>query len=241
MDFQQALDAHFPNTIPEDDFVKKSYDALSLYGFNARNTIACVSVCRDEITRSLISKVQNTWGEAFNFSSLGGMLFLGRRGFSAAHHHAPIDNGRERYVYFALPHIAIDEHGEIGVCYRPGRPGTSGACGALIAFQRELRDGNVSLERDPDDLEHSALKQRLFRRIRYGDIPDLVTLTRIAYQEISEELKHMIDLTVKTSVSDYAVLTGIQIHGPKRDHYVWPGETYVVIKGQRKELFLANT
>ncbi len=240
MNFQQALDVHFPKSISEDDFVEKSYRLLTSYGFQTGNTIACAGVCRDEITRSLIGKIQQAWGKAFNFSSLGGMLFLGKRGFSAAHHHAPIGNGRERYVYFSLPHIAIDDQGEIGVCSRPGRPGTSGACGALIALQKELLSGNVVYERDSDDLEQSMLKQRLLKKIRYGEVPDLVTLTRITYDQILEDLERMIKLTVKTSVSDYAVLTGIQIHGPNKDHYVWPGEMYAVIEGQRRELVLAD-
>ena len=108
MNFQRALDAYFPNAISEAVFVSSSYDSLELQGFNNANTIACVGVCRDEITNSLLEKLQKVWGEAFNFSSLGGMLFLGKTGFTAAQHHAPVDGGRERYVYFALAHIAID-------------------------------------------------------------------------------------------------------------------------------------
>jgi hypothetical protein len=50
----------------------------------------------------------------------------------------------------------------------------------------------------------------------------------------------MVALTVDTSISDYAVLTGIQIHGPDKGQYVWPGEMYVAIKGQRHGLVLAN-
>jgi len=241
MNFRQTLDVHFLNTISEADFVKTSYDSLSVYGFNGENTIACVGVCRDEITKSLVYEIQKVWGEAFNFSSLGGMLFLGKTGFSAALHHAPLDHGRERYVYFAMSHLAIDEQGEIGVCSRPGRPGPSGACGALIAFRREMLDGNLNLELDLDDIEQSLLKHRLFRKIRYGDLPDLVTLTKIAYRVILEELEHMVELTVNTSVSDYAVLSGIQIHGPDKEQYIWPGQMYSVIKGQREELALMRT
>ena len=236
MHFQQSLDTHFPNTLSEDDFVSSAYTSLSLLGFNAENTIACVGVCRDEITRSLVDKVQKVWGEAFNFSSLGGMLFLGKTGFSAAHHHAPIDGGRERYLYFAMAHIAIDEEGGIGACYRPGRPGTSGACGALIAFRQEMLDGDLSLELDLDDIEQSLLKHHLFRKIRYGDLPDLVTLTKIAYGVIVEDFEHIIGLTVDTAVSDYAILSGIQIHGPDKDQYIWPGASYVVKDGQREEM-----
>jgi len=236
MDFQQALDIHFPGAIPEADFVKSSYDALCGHGFNDRNTIACVGVCRDEVTRSLLDRIQEAWGEAFNFSSLGGMLFLGKTGFLAAHYHAPVDDGRERYVYFAMPHTAIDEKGEIGVCYRPGRPGTSVACGALEAFRQEMLEGSLDLELDLDDIEQSLLKHRLFGQIRYGDVPELVTLTKLAYDVIVEDLERLVELTVDTSVSDYAILSGIQIHGPDRKQYIWPGAMYAVVNGQRTVL-----
>ena len=240
MKFRQILDAHFPGTITEADFVISSYKALSVHGFNDENTIACVGVCRDEITRSLLDSIQKVWGEAFNFSSLGGMLFLGKTGFSAAHHHAPVDEGRERYVYFVMAHIAIDKKGEIGVCYRPGRPGSSGACGALIAFREEMLDGSLELELEMDDVEQSLLKHRLFRKIRYGDFPDLVTLTKIAYEVILEDLEYLIESTVDTTVSDYAILSGVQIHGPDREQYICPGAMYVVKNGQQDELVLAD-
>jgi len=240
MNFQQSLNAHFPNAFPEGDFVSRSYDALMAHGFNGENSIACVSVCRDEITRSLVDNIQKVWGEAFNFSSLGGMLFLGKTGFSAAHYHAPVYNEREHYVYFAMAHIAIDGHGEVGVCYRPGRSAPSGACGALIAFREELLKGILNAELNLDDIEQSLLKQRLLRKIRYGDIPELENLTKIAYRVILEDLEYMVELTVDPSVSDYAILSGIQIHGPDRDQFVWPGELYVVKSGKRSTITLVE-
>ena len=69
-------------------------------------------------------------GEAFNVSSLGGMFFAGKTGLSAAMHHAPVMGGRERYVYYALPHIAVDENVQVGACRRHGREGASTACGS---------------------------------------------------------------------------------------------------------------
>jgi hypothetical protein len=241
LNFRKALDAYFPDAISEAAFVGSSYDSLEPQGFNNENTIACVGVCRDEITNSLLEKIQKVWGEAFYFSSLGGMLFLGKTGFTAAQHHAPVDGGRERYVYFAMTHIAIDVEGDLGVCYRAGRPGSSGACGALIAFRQEMLDGELSLELDLDDIEQSLLKHRLFGKIKYGDIPDLAILTKIAYGVILEDLEKLVELTVNTFVSDYAILTGIQIHGPDDEQYIWPGARYVVKNGQRDALKLAGT
>ena len=112
MTFDTALNQFFPGALPQDDFVTKTYRALQQLGFSAPNSIACVSVCRDELTLPLVTKIAEVWGEAFNFSSLAGMLFLGKTGFSAAYHHAPRIDGRERYVHFAIPHIAIGKNGE---------------------------------------------------------------------------------------------------------------------------------
>ena len=235
MAFHDVLDHHFPNAMPAVEFVTQTYRALVRHGFSEANAIACVGVCRDELTHPLVDKIERVWGEAFNFSSLAGMLFLGKTGFSAAHHHAPTANGRERYVYYVLPHIAIGPQGEIGRCGRPGRSEPSNACGALIAFQQELASGHVKLELDPDDIEQSLLKQRLFRRLTYGDVPGLITLTYLAHAVIREDLERMIALTVDPARSDYAVLTGIQIHGPDGADYVWPGTLYAVVSAQRYE------
>jgi len=236
MNFDRTLQAHFPGAMPEADFVAQTYRALQGHGFNADDAIACVSVCRDELTAPFVETVCQAWGEAFNFSSLGGMLFLGKTGFAAAHHHAPLLDGRERYVYYAMPHIGIGEGGEIGQVRRRGRAEPSGACGALIAFRGELLDGRLNLSLDADDIEQSLLKQRLFRRIRYGDTPDLVSLTRLARQTIQEDLERGISLTVNPAHSDYAVLTGIQIHGSEGRNFIWPGAMYAVVQGERREI-----
>ncbi|MFQ5593320.1 MAG: hypothetical protein ACE5HA_04160 [Anaerolineae bacterium] len=238
MSFRSALNQHFPNAMPESEFVRRTYQALLRHGFSEPNTIACVGVCRDELTRPLVDEIQHTWGEAFNFAGLAGMLFLGKTGFSAAQHHAPRMDGRERYVFFALPHVAIDSAGGIGLCTREGRQEPSHACGALIAFQQELAGGRLSLAFDPDDVEQSLLKQRLFPKIEGSKASDLVALTKLAHEVIVEDLERMIDLTVDPAHSDYAALTGIQVHGPGKTNYIWPGTLRTVVSGQRHDLVI---
>lgn len=238
MTFQDTVNQYFPNTITEEEFVQQTYEALSHYGFHDMNTIACGGVCRDELSRSLLNLVEKRWGQVFNMSSLAGMLFLGKTGFLAAMHHSPIVDGRERYVYIVMPHIAIGEDGAIGVCYRPGRAAVSSACGALSAFQKELEDSQLSLETDPYDIEQSLLKQRLLRKINYGDVPDLVTLTKLAHEVILEDLEKMLELTLNPDKSDYAVLTGVQLHGRDNVNYVWPSVLYAVVNQQKHEIRL---
>ncbi len=78
MSLRQTLATHVPQARPQESFLRAVHSHLVPLGFEAANTIACVGVCRDEITRSFVDGVQRTWGEAFNFSSLGGLLFLGK-------------------------------------------------------------------------------------------------------------------------------------------------------------------
>ena len=241
MSFKQALESHFPGAVLQSDFVTKTYHRLSNnYGFNNDNSIACVSVCRDELTAPLVHDIHVAWGEAFNFSSLAGLPTLGKTGFSAARHHAPIVDGSERYIFFGLPHIAIGPQGEIGLYERSGRPGDSTACGALNAFHKEMLSGHLHLEFDTLDIEQSLLKQRLFSKIRYGDLPDLVSLTKLAHTIIVDELEKLITAGLQSSNSKYAVLTGIQIHNLQESDYIWPGKMYTMIDGERQEITLLD-
>lgn len=234
MTFHDALASHYPGALPEAVYVDRTYEILSDLGFEANNTIACVGVCRDEITRPLVDHVHRVWGEAFNFSSLAGMLLLGKTGFGAALHHAPTTAGLKRYVFYAMPHIGISADGELGLCMRPGQHELSGACGALLAFRKELEGRYVHLELDPDDLEQSLLKQRLFRRIPYGHVPDLPNLTQIMHETILEDLERGISLTVDPTHCAYAVMTGIQIHGPDDQDWIWPSTSYALVFGVRQ-------
>ena len=240
MSWEVPMTREFPEAVPQDRFIAHSYEELYRHGFRAENTIAFASVCRDEVTLSLVEDIERAWGEVFMFSSLGGMLTLGKTGFRAAQQHAPIEHGRERYAYYALPHIAIDAQGEFGVYFRPGRQKATHACGALVAFQHELATGCLELALDPDDLEQSVLKQHLLRKLRYGDVPDLLSLTRIAHAVILEELERMIRLTVDPTRSDYGLFTGIQIHTPGGRHFVWPGSAYAVLEGKQLNLPKTN-
>lgn len=240
--FQQSLDERFFGARTEVDFLELSYDAMTKHGFNADNTIACVGVCRDELCRSLVWSVRDVWGEAFNFSGLGGMLTLGKSGFRAAHQHAPIINGRERYIYVVMPHIGISADGEYGKCIRDGRHGSSVACGALSAMLAELRAGQLDLSVDQDNIEYSILKQhltpRLLGRGLHTDTLDIATLTLTMSDLITDDLERLIELTVDKEVADYGVLTGVQVHCPVSGSMVWSNASYVCVNGERRELGL---
>ena len=234
MNFKEAIDTHFPGSLLMEDYLKETYQKLLPLGFNDDNTFACVSACRDEIAMPLLEETDKVWGEVFNFSSLAGSLTLGKTGFAAASSHAPIIDGLERYIFIAMPHIAISEKGEIGVVYREGRTGASHACGALEAIVHEINGGKLHLQLDMDDIEQSILKTKIFEKLNYGDKPDLVEITKITHEIIKEDLERLIAVSGKEPF-DYAVLTGVLIHGPKDTNYVCPKTFYAVTSDNREE------
>ena len=235
MGFEKIMNENFDKTIKEVDYVRKTYNVLKDFGFNDDNSIASVCVCRDEISQTIRSIVKHIWGEAFNFSSLAGMFTAGKTGLKAATHHAPRVNGRERYVFYVIPHTAIDEDGKTGFCKRRGIKEESSACGALCLFLDELYTGKLHIKIDEEDIEESLLKRRLIKEITYGDIPSLIELTKITRKVVQEDLEHAIGKVVDTSKSDYAMFTGIQIHAPDAN-YIWPADSYVITNGEKVEI-----
>lgn len=61
------------------------------------------------------------------------------------------EGGKERYVFFAAPHIAVSPYHVPGVLCRPGRPGKSSACGALCACLAHLKAEGVAPNVKPGD------------------------------------------------------------------------------------------
>lgn len=239
MSFESVCEQHFPGFMPEQRYVERSAATLAGFGFTPQNAIASVSVCRDEITRSLVDRVQETWGEAFDLCSLAGLLLCGKTAFQAAEHHSPRDGGRERYVFYGMAHIAVGPEGEIGAVNRRGQTGSSKACGALHVFHAELESGVVKTDIDDDDLEFSLMRRRLFKKLGAGERPDIVLLTHLTHDAIAEDLARMTDLTVNRDHADYAFFTGIQIHGPNKTEYVWSGSAVAWIGGQKHALAIA--
>lgn len=231
----EILARYFPTVMPEADFVRRTQVVLNSLRMNADNSLACVCTCRDELCQPLGRLIRDAWGEAFNLSGLGGMFFAGATALRAAMLHAPNADGRERYIFFALAHLAIDAEGKIGDSKRAGRNDVTRACGALDAFQIELARGTFALIVDPYDVEQSWLKERLARETMFGQPPDLLTLTKIAQRASQHDLEQAIVSVIDSKVSDYALITGIQLH-TEDGNYVSPVSFYAVIAGARHEL-----
>jgi hypothetical protein len=240
--FAAALDWHFPGAIAEPDFVSRTADSLKDSGFTRQNTLAAVAVCRDEIARPLFVDVEDRWGPAFSLTSLAGMLTAGTTGINAALSHAPSDEGRKHIVVYAMPHIAIDGDGTIGLVHRPGLSEPSTACGSLTALREGLLAGHVEIGVDRFDAEQTLLNHRLQPMVGHGDVPDLAELTKLAATAIEDDLASIIDAVLAQSVTNRelhpngATFTGVQIHGPDGANYVWPRNAHMVINGAPREI-----
>jgi hypothetical protein len=112
--YMNTLEEKFPGAIPEDFFIQQATDILERHGFTPNNAINLVSTCRDEICRSFTLELDRLWGPSFSISSLAGMVFCGRTGFKAAMAHSPVIGGKERYVFWVMPHIGLSNDGLFG-------------------------------------------------------------------------------------------------------------------------------
>ena len=54
-----------------------------------------------------------------------------------------LQGDQEHYIFFSLPHVAVDSSGALGKIQRPGRAKVSSACGALGAALGELQGKGV--------------------------------------------------------------------------------------------------
>ncbi|MFQ3573405.1 MAG: hypothetical protein SNJ53_02095 [Thermodesulfovibrionales bacterium] len=233
----QSLSNYFTVYFTEEDFIKKTYYALRPLGFNANNTLALVCLCRDEICQSLINHIHNQWGEAFNLSSLAAIFIAGETALRAGMSHAPKTEQRRKYVFYALPHIAISKDLELGKCSRFGIA-ESTACGALVGFYNELNKGILNTTFDENDAEFSILKGKLLKGLDKKGVSDLLSLTKLTRDITQRSLEGLINQIADPSQIDYAMITGIQIHAEDNNNYVAPDISYVVVNGQREEIKL---
>jgi hypothetical protein len=225
--FHQTLQTHFPGALAMNKYMRKTFQSLSGYGFFDENTMGMIAICRDEIAEPLFAEVIRYWGKAFNCCSLAGFVMMGKTGLATATDHTPIIDGIRRFTFYAMPHIAISRYGDIGHVYRDGVQKVSHACGALETVVKELASGHLKLEMDMQDIEQTIIRQKILSTLTYGDKPNLIEVTKLASQIISDDVKSLLN-TLDRSIFKYAVMTGIQIHGPLGTHWIYPQDFYVV-------------
>jgi len=254
----ETVQEHFPTATSVADFLYRLEMALCSYGLTGENSIAILNLCRDESTNAVRHKVEELFPLSFNINGLGGGITCGVTGMGAGLSHSPQREGRNRYVFFSFPHIAINSKGELGALSRPGQDATSSACGALIAALGQLKaeglESNIVKPgvHNADDPEYSILKQRIARRMLKEDVrPDnmnLVDITKIAERQISSDLEYLISKAVDPEKADYAIVTGVQIHNWGEEfegeepniEFIAPTTVSVIVNGMRSDLDLSK-
>jgi limiting CO2-inducible B/C-like protein len=235
--FSATLARDFPSAIPANQFVLSSQNALKDLGVHRGSALPLIATCRDELAFALTAELQRAWGPAFNMAGLAGLLTLGRTGIAAARGHAPLVAGRRTFVLFGLAHVGVDDAGTIGNCERPGVPGASRTCGALMALHDELVGGDVHTSDypylDKNDPEQSRLRERIAPRVADPARADLLEITRIARDLIDQDSDDVIKVLRDDDVpADVAVFTGIHIHGPRGAEYVDLGRCFFDREGE---------
>jgi len=225
--FSEKLQRDFPGSLPIEEYIQQTSEILKPYGFEDENTLGVLATCRDEIAETLLDEVIKYWGQTFDLRSLGGFIIAGRTGISTILGHTPMIDSIGRFVFYAMPHIAISEEGEIGKVYREGIQQVSHACGSLGVVVHELESGHINFQTDFDDLEQCSVRQKILSAIRYGQELNQLDITKLSCQIITEDLKRLL-APVNSSTYNYAVLTGILIHGPRDTHWIYPQNSYVI-------------
>jgi hypothetical protein len=144
-------------------------------------------------------------------------------GFKAAMAHAPVVDGKERYVFWVAPHTALSGDNVHGKVWRPGRKKASSACGALLAVLSQIKDGRVNVQMDPGDIEMSLLKQHVVSYLKYGHEPTLPELTYAVHECIEDVVKSTASSAVDIKSCEYVIISGIQIHSGFSKTMFWPG------------------
>ncbi len=226
-EFDKALQHYFPGALPLSKYMGRTAKALAKYGFEDENTMGMIAICRDEQTDPLYEAMVRYWGKTFNCCSLAGFVTMGKTGLASATAHTPIEDGLRRFVFCAMPHIAISRNGEVGLMYRDGVEAPSHACGALETIVEELAAGHLNLETDMQDIEQTIVRQKILSQLRYGDRVNLVDLTQLASKIIATDVRNLLS-RLDTTIFHYAVMHGIQIHGPFESQWVYPVDFFIV-------------
>lgn len=249
----QTVAQVFPNAEFADAWVADVIKALSANGITGQNAIAIIGLCRDESNGALRDQLEDYFGPSFSAHGLGGFWGMGVTGMKAATSHSPLEGSKPRYVFVAMPHIAVARDGTTGKVARPGR-GISGACGALSGALKALKGSSdwsglmnpaaPSMQVDP---EETLIISKMATAMKDKEL-DLVTITKVAEQMITQEVEKLIAATVNPSEADYAVITGIQVHSTCDSvsdedptlEFVVPGTSYAMVGGAKKEIQLSS-
>jgi hypothetical protein len=233
------LRSRFPDALPLGTYLDRVATALDPYGFRPDSTLAAVSICRDEMTQHLLGGVAERWERPFSLGGLGGMPSLGRTGWRACLSHVPDTGGRGHLLVFGLPHLGLDEDGNVGQTLRRNQRQPTATCGAMVSLLEVVKRGEEdTLPPGLDD--HEAHRLLRFVQDETGSVPlEIIELTERAAQAVEAEMWAELDALEAWKDMDVAVFSGVQIHVPERSDHIWPtGASVKGADGERRPLEL---
>lgn len=206
-----------------DGFLGSVAVTLAPLGFTRANTLAAVSICRDELTQHLLAEVELRWGPAFGLGGLGGVPVLGRTGWGACLSHVPDDTGRGRLLVFGLSHLGVGPEGGLGHSLRRGQGSMTATCGALSSILATW-DGDAVGDRTDSDLadQEADLLRRLIAAELDDRPTDIVEITRAAADAVVKEMNAQLESLSPWDRMDVALFTGMQLHVPDDVDHVLP-------------------
>ena len=74
--------------------------------------------------------------------------------------------------------------------------------------------------------------------MKYEEGSDVVTLTKVAYAIILQDVEKLLRLTLAKLENPYALVTGIQVNSHEQQDVIWPGEMYEDLPRIRTDLSL---
>jgi hypothetical protein len=132
--------------------------------------------------------------------------------------------------------MGVGPNGEPGWCRRPGRSEPSTCCGALVALMGSLTAGEDAGGDPAGDPQRRWLADRLASGLSDLGKGDLLGLTRWTAEIAHVTMAGLLTETIDAQSIDYALVSGIQVHGPNEREYVQVTRALAVVDGRRRDL-----
>lgn len=241
--FYQTLQSYFPNALNKLNYLGAATHKLNQMGFTNENTLAAVSICRDEILEDFRKSVTISWGNVFTLGGLAGLPVAGKTGLTAFSHHIPDDVESPQFLFVVASHIAIGENGELCAIKRKNCSSDSHACGSLLNCLGKFKqaNGNYQPEFRVNDIGQSYVESCLApyqKEIINSENPELA-ITEKAFDVTLEILESLFSEMPEFTGGKFAVLGGIVINSPYGfGDYFSPKVAYKSDQNQKKDLEL---
>lgn len=239
-DCKATIQREFPGSFPSSFAWKGVKKILEKNGMTPERTIACSSICSDEINREKNSWCPYTWGENFSLGGIAGLPFAGSTGFKAFASHVPDGGG---LFLFVAPHVGVNRDGEVGKVLRHGQCHYSSSCGAGVAGLAWAMQQAKGIEFVPGDegldFQMETVKSVLLKnveRIQNSACPQ-ADVPRVLYEESMRRIRQIVP---RDSSCPVAILGGIQINTDVslpdylmvKDFYIVRDGTLIDVKGE---------